>query len=153
MIIALLEHCTPKEKSHPVFICTLGSLETVYTVVIFNLLMGHWSRAWTNWNVLQYFWIIRICPEFMNNSWKLFFGGMFCQNSALYFVSSVIYVVHAVFMKLVRFILVIIIHKINLLDIHSVLLSDNKKMNLTFNCLQWKVWQFLLWEKNWMVQM
>ena len=34
MIVAFPEPCTPKEKSHPVFICPLGLLDTVYTVVI-----------------------------------------------------------------------------------------------------------------------
>ena len=34
MIVAFPEPRTPKEKSHPVFICSLGPLDTVYTVVI-----------------------------------------------------------------------------------------------------------------------
>ena len=34
MIIAFSEPGAPKEKSHPNFFCPLGSLGTVYTVVI-----------------------------------------------------------------------------------------------------------------------
>ena len=34
MIVAFPEPRTPKEKSHPNFICPLGPLDTVYTVVI-----------------------------------------------------------------------------------------------------------------------
>ena len=34
MIAAFPEPCAPKEKSHPIFFRPLGSLDTVYTVVI-----------------------------------------------------------------------------------------------------------------------
>ena len=34
MIVAFPEPRAAKEKSHPIFFCPLGSLDTVYTVVI-----------------------------------------------------------------------------------------------------------------------
>ena len=34
MTIDFSETCAPKEKSHPIFFCPLGSLETVYAVTI-----------------------------------------------------------------------------------------------------------------------
>ena len=34
MIVAFPEPRVPKEKSHPIFFCPLGSLDTVYTVVV-----------------------------------------------------------------------------------------------------------------------
>ena len=34
MIVAFPEPRAPKEKSHAIFFCPLGSLDTVYTIVI-----------------------------------------------------------------------------------------------------------------------
>ena len=34
MIVDFSEPRAPKEKSHPIFFCPLGSFETVYTVAI-----------------------------------------------------------------------------------------------------------------------
>ena len=42
MIIDFSEPRAPKEKSHPIFFCPLGSLETVYIVAMFQSLDYTW---------------------------------------------------------------------------------------------------------------
>ena len=48
MIVAFPEPHAPKEKSHPIFFCPLGSLDTVYTAVISKNQFAYVTlRAWT----------------------------------------------------------------------------------------------------------
>ena len=55
MIVAFPEPRAPKERVAQ-FFCPLGSLNTVYTVVIFKksiYLRDFWARAWTNTFVVK----------------------------------------------------------------------------------------------------
>ena len=57
MIVAFPEPRAPKEKSHPIFFCPLGSLDTVYTVVISKNQFAYGTLGQS----LDYSWWLVIC--------------------------------------------------------------------------------------------